>query len=142
MYIEEHIEISRSVLILGLVFFFPYYAEDIFISHCFGFLLVVVVGFVSLFCQSRPFFSIVTENTQGRTENVFLTTGVFNHCSNESRQPIHSASLKMYIGIFDFFFPQRDILAQEHLVNVKWELRKGNPLASVRLADCDMLSSS
>lgn len=98
------LKLVEVFLFLGWFFFFFLIMLKIFLSRTVGFLLMVVVVFVSLFCQSRPFFSIVTENTQGRTENVFLTTGVFNHCSNESRQPIHSASLKMYIGIFDFFF--------------------------------------
>lgn len=77
------------------------------------------------------FFFSVTGKIQSRTEMVFLTTEAFSHCGNVSRQVIHSASLKMYIGIFDFF-SQRDILAQGQLVDVKWELIKGNPMACVR----------
>lgn len=52
------------------------------------------------------FFFSVTGKIQSRTEMVFLTTEAFSHCGNVSRQVIHSASLKMYIGIFDFFLKE------------------------------------
>jgi len=77
------------------------------------------------------FFFSVTGKIQARTKMVFFTTEAFCHCSNVSRQVIHSASLKMYIGVFDFF-PQRDVLAQGQLMDVKWEFIKGNLTACVR----------
>lgn len=105
-------------LVEVFLFFFEFLCF-VFFVFCFSLLCWRYFYLVLLFCggggggggwefaKAGLFSSIVMENTQRRTEDVFSTTGVFNHCSNKSRQPIHSASLKMYIGIFDFFSSKR-----------------------------------
>lgn len=48
------------------------------------------------------FLYSVTRKIQARAKVELLPTESFSHSSYVSRQVIHSASLKMYIGVFDF----------------------------------------
>lgn len=67
-----------------------------------GFLLLFFIVMLRSKARNIFFLYSVTRKIQARAKVGFSPTESFSHCSCVSRQVIHSAPLKMYIGAFDF----------------------------------------